>query len=46
MATQDKETVENTDIGEVEAEIDQAIYEMFELTEEERDVIEDYFEVF
>lgn len=43
---EDKETVENTDIGELEAEIDEAVYEMFELTEEEREVIEDYLEVF
>jgi hypothetical protein len=43
---EDKETVENTDIGELEAEIDQAVYEVFELTEEEREVIEDYLEVF
>lgn len=42
----DKETVENTDIGELEAEIDQAVYVMFELTEEERNVVEDYLEVF
>jgi hypothetical protein len=43
---EDKETVENTDIGELEAEIDQAVYEMFELTVKEREVIEDYLEVF
>jgi hypothetical protein len=43
---EDRETVESTDIAELEAEIDQAVYEMFELTEEEREVIEDYLEVF
>lgn len=43
---EDKGTVENTDIGELEAEIDEAVYEMFELTEEEREVIEEYLEVF
>jgi hypothetical protein len=43
---EDRATVENTDIGELEAEIDQAVYEMFELTEGEREVIEDYLEVF
>jgi len=42
----DKETVENTDISELEAEIDQAVYEMFGLTGGERDVIEDYLDVF
>jgi len=42
----DKETVENTDISELEAEIDQAVYEMFDLTGEEREVVEDYLEVF
>jgi len=42
----DKETVEDTDISGLEAEIDEAVYEMFELTEEERGVIEDYLDVF
>nr|WP_227229166.1 N-6 DNA methylase [Salinirubrum litoreum] len=42
----DRDTVKNTDIDALEAEIDQAVYDMFELTEDEREVIEDYLEVF
>jgi DNA-directed RNA polymerase sigma subunit (sigma70/sigma32) len=39
-------TVEETDIKELEAEIDEVVYDLFELTDEEREVIEDYLEVF
>lgn len=35
-----------TDVEELEAEIDEAVYDLFELTEEERDVVEEYLEVF
>lgn len=43
---QDKETVDETDIEGLEAEIDEAVYDLFNLTDEEREVIEDYLEVF
>jgi hypothetical protein len=39
-------TVESTDIEELEDEIDEAVYELFDLDEEEQEVIEDYLEVF
>jgi len=42
----DRETVEDTNIEALEAEIDQLVYDMFELTEAEQQVIEDYLEVF
>jgi len=42
----DKETVEETSIDELEAEIDEAVYDLFDLTEDEREVIEEYLEVF
>jgi len=42
----DEETVVETDIKELEAEIDAAVYDLFDLTEEEQDVIEEYLEVF
>ena len=43
---QDRKVVEETSIEELEAEIDEAVYDLFELTEEEQQVIEDYLEVF
>ena len=43
---EDRETVESTDIEELEKEIDEAVYELFDLDEEEQEVIEDYLEVF
>jgi len=43
---EDREEVQQTDIEEFEAEIDEAVYDLFDLTEEEREVVEDYFEVF
>ena len=43
---EDREKVEQTDIEELEAEIDAAVYDLFDLTKEERDVVEDYLEVF
>ena len=42
----DRKEVERTDIDALEAEIDSAVYDLFDLTEEERQVIEDYLEVF
>lgn len=43
---EDRKEVEQTDIKELEAEIDEAVYELFDLTEEEREVVEEYSEVF
>lgn len=43
---QDMETVERTDVEKLEAEIDEAVYDLFKLTDQERDVIEDYLDVF
>jgi hypothetical protein len=42
----DRQTVEETSIEDLEAEIDQTVYDLFDLTEEEQEVIEDYLEVF
>ncbi|TQQ81904.1 Eco57I restriction-modification methylase domain-containing protein [Halonotius roseus] len=42
----DKQTVENTSIEELESDIDEAVYDLFDLNAEEREVIEDYLEVF
>jgi len=42
----DREQVEATDIEALEAEIDDAVYDLFELTEEERAIVDDYLEVF
>jgi hypothetical protein len=42
----DRTEVEETDINELEAEIDDAVYDLFDLTAEERGVVEDYLEVF
>ena len=41
----DRTEVEETDIAELEAEIDEAVYDLFDLTAEERAVVEDYLEV-
>jgi len=43
---QDQQTVEETSIEELENEIDRIVYDLFDLTEEERGVIEDYLEIF
>ena len=43
---EDREGVEEIDMVEVEAEIDEAVYDLFDLTAEERAVVEDYLEVF
>ena len=42
----DCEEVRQTDIEALEAEIDRAVYDLFDLTEAEREVIEDYLDVF
>ena len=43
---EDRQTVEETDIEELEAEIDRAVYDLFDLTKDERAVVEEYLEVF
>lgn len=43
---EDQREVEQTDITELEAEIDKAVYELFELTDDEREVIGEYLELF
>jgi hypothetical protein len=43
---EDQQTVAETDIEELEVDIDAAVYELFDLTEEERTVIDEYLEVF
>jgi len=42
----DHAEVEETDIAELEAEIDDAVYDLFDLTAEERAVVGDYLDVF
>ena len=42
----DREAVRETDIEDLEAEIDRAVYDLFDLTEGEREVVEDYLDVF
>jgi hypothetical protein len=42
----DREEVESTDIDALEAEIDEAVYDLFDLDESEREVIEEYLNVF
>ena len=42
----DRAEVEETDIAELEAEIDGAVYDLFDLTAEERAVVEEYLEMF
>jgi len=43
---EDRREVERTDIDALEAEIDEAVYDLFDLDESEREVIEGYLEVF
>jgi hypothetical protein len=43
---ENKREVEQTDIDELEAEIDELVYDQFGLTDDEREVIEDYLDVF
>ena len=42
----DRDEVEETCIEDLEDEIDDAVFDLFELTEEERNVVENYLEVF
>jgi hypothetical protein len=42
----DREEVAATDIEALEAEIDEAVYDLFDLTDEERAVVEEYLDVF
>ena len=42
----DRKAVARTDIAALEAEIDAAVYDCFELTDEERAVVEEYLDVF
>ena len=42
----DRGRVESTDIDALESEIDEAVYDLFDLDESEREVIEEYLEVF
>ena len=42
----DRTEVEQTDIEALEAEIDRAVYDLFDLTEDEREVVEEYLDVF
>jgi hypothetical protein len=42
----DHAEVKETEIAELEAEIDDAVYDLFDLSAEERAVVEDYLEVF
>jgi type I restriction-modification system DNA methylase subunit len=43
---EDRKRVRETNIEELEAQIDEIVYDLFDLTQEEREVIEDYLEVF
>ena len=43
---EDRKRVRETNIQELEAQIDEIVYDLFDLTQEEREVIEDYLEVF
>lgn len=42
----DEAAVEETDIEALEAEIDECVYDLFDLDEEERDVIEEFLKIF
>jgi len=42
----DRDEAAATNIDDLEAEIDDAVYNLFDLTEDEREVMEDYLEVF
>lgn len=43
---EDREEVARTDIGLLEAEIDEVVYDLFDLDDGEQAVIEGYLEVF
>ena len=42
----DRTEVGQTDIEALEADIDEAVYDLFDLTEDEREVVEEYLDVF
>ncbi|WP_134670509.1 Eco57I restriction-modification methylase domain-containing protein [Halorussus marinus] len=42
----DREDVRQTDIEDLEAQIDDAVYDLFDLTDDEREVVEEYLDVF
>jgi hypothetical protein len=42
----DREAVAATNIDDLEADIDQAVYDLFDLTDDERGVVEEYLSVF
>ncbi|MFB6160764.1 MAG: hypothetical protein ABEJ61_06265, partial [Haloferacaceae archaeon] len=42
----DRQRVAETDIDALEAEIDEAVYDLFDLDADEREVIEEYLDVF
>jgi hypothetical protein len=42
----DRQEVEEADIDELEAEIDEAVYDLFDLTSDEREIVEEYLSVF
>jgi len=42
----DREELRLTDIEALEADIDRAVYDPFDLTEDEREVVEDYLDLF
>ena len=46
MDATDRATVAETSIEELEVAIDDAVYDLFELSDEEREVVEEYLEVF
>ena len=43
---EDPKTVEETDIARLEAKIDGVVYDLFDLTDEEREVVEEFLETF
>lgn len=42
----DRDVVESVNIDDLEAEMDETVYDLFDLNENEREVLEDYLEVF
>lgn len=42
----DKESIETTSVEDIQADIDQTVYDLFDLTDDDQEVIENYLEVF
>lgn len=42
----DRESVAATNIDDLEADIDEAVYDLFDLTNDEREVVENYLSIF